>query len=51
MHPYKLDIRISCTVAGSADIAWSNIYAHAANGLEQGVCFSSKPLRLKQVYY
>jgi len=30
---------MTCTDAGNADIAWSNIYAPAADGLEQGVSF------------
>ena len=31
---------MTCTDAGNADIAWSNIYAPAADGLEQWVSFS-----------
>ncbi len=31
-HPCKLDSSMTCTDAGNADIAWSNISAPAADG-------------------
>jgi len=33
-HPFTLDIRMTCTEAGNADIAWSNISVPVADGLE-----------------